>query len=186
MLLVIAACGEGSGTDIRTTAGPTRFTGSSAYFSMGQVFLATSEGALGTTPATKIDLDIFESPAGCPDPAADAGAGVLPLPSRALQFSVLTVQPRPLTAGTYDIQANDPTAETAAWLQEPDGFAVNSFYATEGHIDLARIDSEAEGSVELTLINGTHLSGSFRATRCRRVCFAPGSDGGYVTQYCDP
>jgi hypothetical protein len=183
VLLVVFACGEGSGTDIRTTAGPTRFAGSSAHSSMGPVYLSTSDGALGTTPATEIDLDVFESPVGCPDPSADEGTGG---PIRWLRLSVLTVDPRPLTAGTYDLPANDPTSQTAASLQEPEGLAVRSVFATQGHIQLDRIDPETEGSVELTLVDGTQLSGSFRATPCRRVCIGPGPDGGYVPLYCDP
>ena len=187
MLLLISGCGDGTGTDIRTTAGPKQFAGISAHFSMGTIYLLTPEGALGTTPATQMDLDIFESTASCPDPAADAGAGILTLPSRVLSLSVSTVQPRPLTAGIYDLPANDATFQTGAWLQERHGSMVDSVLATQGRIELARMDPEAEGTVDLTLVDGTHLSGTFRATRCHRVCFGPsGPDGGYVTQSCDP
>jgi len=185
VLLAISGCGEGSGTDVRTTAGPSQFAGSSAHFAMGPEFISTSGAALGTTAATELDVDVFESPTDCPDPTADAGSGVPSVPSSALRLSVLTVQPRPLTAGTYDVQTNDPTAEVRAWLQKPEGFAFGLYAATQGQIELSQIGTEAEGSVDLTLVDGTHLSGTFRATRCRRVCFAPGLDGGYVTQYCD-
>ncbi len=181
VLVASLACDGGSGTDIHTTSGPTQFSGAWARYWTGPVSVL---GSSAGSAATSVRLDVFETPIGCPTPTADAGVTSR---TRGLYVEVLAFEPRALTPGSYPAVSSDPTLQVSAYYFDVNHSVMSGDGATDGKIFFDRLAPEAQGYVDLTLTDGTHLAGPFRATACRPVCFTVNPDGGApINVWCNP
>ena len=155
VLLAASACGGGR-TDVRTRSGPTVFAGTTSYFALRTV---TVEGPGGEPMNAKVFiLEILESPDGCgPRP------GVSPYPGAVLSVWLYAPEGDSIRPGTFQITRS--TSGSGGWAGYSKFPMVLS--AVSGEFELGRLAAEAaQGTVDVTLQDGTRLDGEFSAAPC--------------------
>ena len=162
--VLVLAFGLGCGTESGTTAvqsrgGPTSFTGISAQFASGG-------GALGNQPVTILRVAIYEKPLWC----TPTDAGTAPTTFAALLVEVARWGAAPAFEGTFPITVPEPAmtdrASALYYTFENDQPDI-TLQGTSGRLELRRVDqAAAEGTVDVTLEDGTQLQGDFSATVC--------------------
>jgi hypothetical protein len=180
-LVLVLGCGGSMETDVRTQKGPTHFAGSSARFSLYDVWVVGTGGFESATgPFNQFALDVLDFPASCPTESTEALTGR----HARLSLWIMAVKTEPIAPRRYALgSALDGGLPQAG--AEYSQFEASCFGpalpGVSGAIDLSRMDdTSAEGSVEVTLYDGTTLQGDFVATRCPLPPgISPLPDGGY-------
>ena len=192
-LLIGAACGSATETDVRTRTGPTQFAGKHALFWLMDVTLSEIGADLadgGTTtagpmPASELVLSIQDVPMGCGGLDADAGQSTV----ATLEFDVTRIRPGAITTGDYPLSPISGSASsdrTSAAYHELRGVCVAPFGVTDGRMTLSRLtDQEAQGLLSVVLDDGTEIDGEFIAGRCTNLLgYSPGDPVPVPTPLC--
>jgi hypothetical protein len=153
------ACG-GDGekeTDVRTRSGPTQFNGVSAQF-------RRTHGSSPGVSFQELAVGVFDIPPWCYP--ADGGAG--PPAVSTLVIEIVRQGVDPVGTGTWPASPPGTGLFDGAIVTyqriaagQPDVF----LKVSSGSVTVSRADdTAAEGEVDLTLEDGTHLDGRFSAT----------------------
>ena len=157
-LLIAVACG-GRKTDVRTQSGPISFNGTNAYFLSGTGTLTAPDG--GSVPASYLQIEIRESAEGCqPSP------GVTPPTRSILTVGMTGPVDRSVPPGQYPIFLPPSLGKAAAVYFHQDPVGSILLNAVSGDVDLGSTGTTADGSVDVTLQDGTRISGDFTASPC--------------------
>jgi hypothetical protein len=154
--LLLVSCGNG--TDVHTLSGPTQFSGRSARFSSGP-WTGVSAAPDGGPPMNEFVLLISDVELPCDSRGLPPSVDLVGL-------VILTSAPEQVTVGTYQLSGfrEDWLWYYSQWRGLPEPYSLD---IDPGRLDLRRLDdSGAEGSVDLTLTDGTRLGGGFSARRC--------------------
>ena|GEM_PF-3100873 len=154
VLVGALACGSGSDPDVQTRRGPTAFHARSGVF-------FTNSGSLGDVPVQILLVYLLDRPLWC----TPIDAGTPPDTLAGISVNVVkfgTALPGP---GTYTVRTADGQpieGATAVYYTVVPGQFGDTLDVTTGVLRLTRVtDAAVEGQVDLTLEDGTVLSGSF-------------------------
>lgn len=164
VLLVALACGDlriaNGHTDVRTRSGPVSFAGTVAYFFRSQGILGPVDA--GPDPVNHLNIEIHESSDGCgPRPGVNLAARSI------FYISVASPLSEPITTGRYPVAFGPSFDHSFAGYVHQEEFGGILLSALSGELDLLRLsDDSVQGSIDVTLQDGTQIAGDFSAAPC--------------------
>ncbi|MGZ6071916.1 MAG: hypothetical protein ACXWK8_11920 [Myxococcaceae bacterium] len=180
-MVLVLGCSGSPETDVRST-GPTSFQGSSALFSLADAVVSGIPVELGNdgVPVSILNLEIADAPLSCARP--DAGQ-FFPRYST-LGVTITRRKPGVVTAGRYevDLTGDAGTALVSVSLVPFEAGCLGPIrVGLSGSVEFSRVDeSAAEGSLDVSLHDGSRVQGAFAARRCSPPPgVSPLPDGGY-------
>jgi hypothetical protein len=161
LVIGAVACGQGADVAFQTRSGPTAFEARSGVF-------RTNTASLNDAPVQILALYLLDVPLWC----SPTNAGTPPETLTGIAIEVAKFGSEAVGPGIYSIRTADGAPIEGAialyYTVEPDGPG-DTLDAAGGTLRLSTVTSvSAVGEADLTLEDGTVLSGSFSAITCRQ------------------
>lgn len=147
-------------TEVRTRSGSIAFAGTTAYVFRSQSILGPVDA--GPDPVNFLDIEIHESPEGC-----GAQLGIGQTARSIVSIALASPLSQAIKTGRYPVAFGPSFDHSWAGYVHQEEVVGTILSASSGALDLVQLsDTTAQGSIDLTLQDGTQVAGEFSAGPC--------------------